>query len=578
MPNIDSLKITDNDVLTYGVRSAPTRPEGTAQENKYIFDRALNELVMPHWNALIDALKQKSGTDINPSGADNIGCQGISGLAGGADGTTREMLIRLYNQILDISQGGVADGSITSAKLADDATMLSLLTDYVKAASESALASTDTIAAALGKLEKAIELRATLASPAFTGAVKVADGNFTDFPLAKVVAGTDSGHTFAGNIGIIGETVSGGADTYGVGVGGVCKGSTDNLSIGVFGRALPNASSDTVDCRGVQGTATATHAGGKNIGVFGSASGGATNYSFYGTENMNLTAGKKYLIDDVDVLALKADVTSVSAIEVYDKVVKTQSEFEALIASATWLDSVSVAFVGQFTYSVASNSGIKIPDTVKQIHGYNDAKITITNFLFSPTDAKGGLWYDTLPTTNDYSICDLEVDCTGNRGYGFRNCTNLMNCTGTGTGTGAGYGFADCTSLTNCTGTGTGGSFGYGFSNCTNLTNCTGTGTGTDTGTGAGYGFLVCTNLTNCTGTGTGTWAGYGFYDCTNLTNCTGAGTGGTNGYGFFDIINASNCLDGGYSTAMWGGTNTNIDLDTCRKTPVAADNTTLNT
>jgi len=28
----------------------------------------------------------------------------------------------------------------------------------------------------------------------------------------------------------------------------------------------------------------------------------------------------------------------------------------------------------------------------------------------------------------------------------------------------------------------------------------------------------------------------------------------------------------------MWGGTNKNIDLDTCCKTPVTADNTTLNT
>ena len=229
----------------------------------------------------------------------------------------------------------------------------------------------------------------------------------------------------------------------------------------------------------------------------------------------------------------------------YDKIIRTQAEFDALIASPTWLGAESVALVGQFTLSTANNSGIKVPDTVKQIHGFNRAKITVTNFLYNVTTAKGGLWYNTRPTTNEYSIRDLEVDCTGTgtgavgTGYGFRECTNLTNCTGTGTGTGA-------------------GGIGYGFRGCTNLTNCTGTGTVTGT-VGTGYGFRECTNLTNCTGTGTGTGA---------------VGTG----YGFYDITYASNCKDGGSSTNMWGGTNKNIDLDTCCKTPVTADNTTLNT
>jgi molybdopterin/thiamine biosynthesis adenylyltransferase len=286
----------------------------------------------------------------------------------------------------------------------------------------------------------------------------------------------------------------------------------------------------------------------------------------------------------------------------YDIVIRTQAEFETLIASPTWLGAQSVALVGQFTYSEANNSGIKIPSTVKQIHGFNSAKITVTNFVYNSSTAKGGLWYDTLPTTLDYSIRDLVVDCTGTgNGYVFSNCTNLTNCTGTGTGTGAaGYGFRNCTNLTNCTGTGT-GKYGCGFAACTNLTNCTGTGTGTGsdsygfrqctnltncTGTGTGkyaYGFRDCTNLTNCTGTGTGTGEGangYGFRDCANLTNCTGtgAGAGTDSGYGFYDITYASNCKDGGSSTNMWGGANTNIDLDTCCKTPVTANNTTLNT
>ena len=282
---------------------------------------------------------------------------------------------------------------------------------------------------------------------------------------------------------------------------------------------------------------------------------------------------------------------------VYDKIIRTQAEFDALIADPTWFGATSVAFVGQFTYSVPNNSGIKIPATVKQIHGFNSAKITVTNFVYNSTTAKGGLWYDTAPTTPDYSIRDLEVDCTGDTGFGFSDCTNLTNCTGIGIGT-WGFGFSDCTNLTNCIGTGTGtGIFGTGFSDCTNLTNCIGTGTGTGTGTN-GYGFSQCTNLTNCTGKGTGTDGcgfsqctnltnctgtgtgnrGYGFWTSTNLTNCTGKGTGDTTGLGFYSVDYASNCKDGGSSTAMWGGTNMNIDVDTCRKTPVGADNTTLNT
>ena len=94
-----------------------------------------------------------------------------------------------------------------------------------------------------------------------------------------------------------------------------------------------------------------------------------------------------------------------------------------MIASQNWLGAVSVALIGQFTLSTTDNSGVKIPATVKQIQGFNSAKITITNFKFNETTAKGGLWYDTAPTTNDYSIRDLEVDCAQAQavelGYGF---------------------------------------------------------------------------------------------------------------------------------------------------------------
>src|SRR5690606_38106021 len=90
----------------------------------------------------------------------------------------------------------------------------------------------------------------------------------------------------------------------------------------------------------------------------------------------------------------------------FDLIIRTQAQFNTMIASPNWLGAVSVALIGQFTLSTPNNSGVKIPATVKQIQGFNGAKITITNFRYNATTAKGGLWYDTAPTTNDYSIRD----------------------------------------------------------------------------------------------------------------------------------------------------------------------------
>ena len=275
--------------------------------------------------------------------------------------------------------------------------------------------------------------------------------------------------------------------------------------------------------------------------------------------NLNNNEDKTSEID-VDYAAHKAESTT------FDKIIKTQAQFETLIASSTWLDAVSVCFVGDggtLKFTRSDGTGIEIPQTVKQIQGVNNAIIEVTNFVENGTTNKGGLWYATLPTTSDYSIDDLTVNCTGTgTGYGFYNCTQLTNCIGTGTGTGDGYygyGFYNCTQLTTCTGTGTstGVYYGYGFYNCTQLTNCIGAGTGT----GDSYGFHSCTQLTNCTGTGTDGTNGYGFHSCTQFTNCTGTGTGTSDGYGFYTCHYISNCKAGAASTtALLGGTNTQVD------------------
>ena len=204
---------------------------------------------------------------------------------------------------------------------------------------------------------------------------------------------------------------------------------------------------------------------------------------------------------------------------IYDYVVDSQSKFNALIASGTWLGAKNVLF----TVNVTRSAQTTIPATVEKIHAINGATLAVTGLTGGPY----GIGYATRPTGTEFEIVGLKVTASGTglvTGTGFSNCTNLTNCTGSSTGTGDGI--AD--------GTGTG------FSNCTNLINCTGDGIAD----GTGYGFSNCTNLTNCTGSGTG----------------TGTGTGDGDGYGFYGCSYAGFCRKGVTSTtATWGGTNSKI-------------------
>jgi hypothetical protein len=214
----------------------------------------------------------------------------------------------------------------------------------------------------------------------------------------------------------------------------------------------------------------------------------------------------------------------------YDYVIDSQAKFDALVASGTWLGAKNVLFAVNVTRAAQTT----IPATVEKIHAINGATLTVTDL----TTGQYGFGYATVPTDPKFEVRNFAVNATGTGSiYGFYSCTQLTNCTGTGTSTGGnGYGFISCNQLTNCTGTGTGtDGNGYGFYSCNQLTNCTGT--GTSTGTEHGYGFHSCNQLTNCTGTGTSTVAstgvGIGFISCNQLTNCTGTGTGTSSGYGY---------------------------------------------
>jgi hypothetical protein len=240
----------------------------------------------------------------------------------------------------------------------------------------------------------------------------------------------------------------------------------------------------------------------------------------------------------------------------YDYIVDSQAKFDALVASGTWFGAKNVLF----TTNVTRAAQTTIPATVEKIHAINGATLTVTDL----TTGQYGFGYAAVPTDPKFEIRNFAVNATGTGSiHGFHSCTQVTNCTGTGTGGyGYGYGFHSCTQVTNCTGTGTGG-YGYGFHSCTQVTNCTATGTGTGIGA-VGYGFRSCTQVTNCTATGTGTDGyGYGFHSCTQVTNCTATGTG-TEGYGFYSCIQVTNCTGTGTGTGSGYGYRSCVYLSMC--------------
>lgn len=60
-------KITENMMENKQVTDAPDQPQGTAQQNKYLFDRLAKEVIIPAFNALIDSLTSAGGADIGVS-------------------------------------------------------------------------------------------------------------------------------------------------------------------------------------------------------------------------------------------------------------------------------------------------------------------------------------------------------------------------------------------------------------------------------------------------------------------------------------------------------------------------------
>ena len=294
---------------------------------------------------------------------------------------------------------------------------------------------------------------------------------------------------------------------------------------------------------------------------------------------------------------------------IYDYIVDSQDKFDLLVASSTWLNAKNVLFTCNITRAAQTT----IPSTVEKIHAINGATLTVSSL----TTGQYGIKYTARPTDNKYEIKGLTVsasgtgnvtafyycinltNCTGavtssTNGSAFSSCNNLVNCVGTHTGSGNSVtctGFNICNNLDNCTGTGTAtgtDSQGNGFYDCDYVINCTGTGTAT--GTASGAGFSYCSYVINCTGTGvssatgsrsgftnsekimncngfaaTGSATGRGFAFCDQISNTTATGYGSTTGHCYYSCTYSNGCRKSGTpSTAVWGGTNTFRDDQSC--------------
>ena len=217
----------------------------------------------------------------------------------------------------------------------------------------------------------------------------------------------------------------------------------------------------------------------------------------------------------------------------YDTIIHNQTEFEAWykqLDAGTYTGASVLICNGSYTRS--DGKGLHLPKTLRQLQGLGKAAISIDNFRPSSQNP-GGIWVEDnkeefMPYRIDGIGLFLQVASTlSMEAYGFYNCTNLSNCVSTISGGG----------LVNKT--------IAAFHKCARLVNCYGLAQDTDNTSQELSGFHNCTQLSNCIGYGSGRSYGYGFYTCSICSNC----------------IFEPDFLP---KTAAWGGTNKNVDPNTC--------------
>ena len=114
--SIQEQKITEAAIAANGVQSRPDKLTGTAAQNKKVFDALVTAVVREKFNTLLDEL---TGT----TAAAQLGITTIPGFSAGNVQTALEQIVQAMQ---DVTQGSVADGSITLLKLAAEVTAIAL--------------------------------------------------------------------------------------------------------------------------------------------------------------------------------------------------------------------------------------------------------------------------------------------------------------------------------------------------------------------------------------------------------------------------------------------------------------------
>lgn len=243
-----------------------------------------------------------------------------------------------------------------------------------------------------------------------------------------------------------------------------------------------------------------------------------TNTSF--TFTSGLLAGDKVLVEWHELV----NISGVYGDQIYDQVITNQTQFITLISSPNWLGAKNVAFVGDgndFTFKPPVGTGMIVPASVAQIHGFKKATIELVN-CSTPAEVEP-MWvgYTERPIGLEYSIRDITVKSSKTVDFaspvfsqGFKNFQNMENCTFLSDGTFVATAFAACVGLNNCNTIIRTTQYAVGFSECINMVNCN-----IDLQSSTFRGLDRCRNVSNCEIYSTSYIEGLGAISSNYLTN-----------------------------------------------------------
>lgn len=243
----------------------------------------------------------------------------------------------------------------------------------------------------------------------------------------------------------------------------------------------------------------------------------------------NIGAGTSSFSGSYNDLTDKPDISP----NLYDLIITNQTEFDSFCLSInnSTCTAASVLFVGDggdLEFTKSDGTGIQLPTTLKIISGINNAIINLGSI------STNGLYYETRPTSDDYSINNITIRCsssTAGNDAVISNCINLTNVTALSIGSVATLcpsAFKNCYYLNYCIANGAAMSA---YDNCRYLHDCRGTSTGSYASSDT---YSFCTYLDGCYGdSNTST-----YYNCTNLVGCRS-----NSGYrGFYNCKQLKSC------------------------------------